>query len=475
MDKQVSLCIIKKNEWKDNYSLRRIADLHEEKLEKASFPNGKYKWLYYDNRTAPTIEDMVGFWEWKETIQQRYGEEKVWIQSDYLEECAPIEVWFPIGLKIGRGIFDNVWKIPARIHGSFLMAEKPETSGRFQAVLCCLDDCQITPTSDGIYQNISLRNDIYTLPYYVFYLGRDIISWKENLKGDDKRYFFNRIKLGEAQGRVVTHSPMRTIQKEMESWLKGQSISQNDRRTFKRIMQMIPPASIAEKLQEKYEIPEDDAQKWVQSFLQQTVSYIDMNDIDADLVANVILNHPKLRDAAEVKMEKQWVEANQKKIAEGEKRCEQLKLVKEKLNEQIAQYQKELTIKQKECSDLNQDIGQYKVLREEVREETRKNLEEIRGHMGKFLADYAAFNAAPAVSAFASKACGWKWRMENDVGISTAEADKAKNWEDILDGVIQNLSCSGVASEWEDALGAYLYAAYVRIRIFCWRDRTAEL
>lgn len=458
----MSLCIVKYNDQRNNYSLRRVADWNSENLEKASFPNGKYKWLYYDNRSAPTIQDMAGFWEWEETVQSKNGEEKIWIQSKYLDSDVPIEVWFPAGLNIQSGIFDHVWKIPVKICGPFLMAEKPDRAGRFHAVLCCLEDCQITLTSDNKYQNICLKDGIYTLPYFELNKNRDIISWSESMRGNDVRYFFNRIHLGKEKGRVVAHSPSQMIRKEMEVWLKGQEVSPSDRRIFKKVIQMIPPKTISLELQEKYQISAKESENWIQQFIHRVDTYIEVNDSDAELIGNVILHHPGLKKAAEEKMEKKWVEYNREKIDEGEKICEQLKQREETLKIQIAQCQKELETKQQECRELNRDIDQYKALGEEVQEEAKKKIEDIREHMGKFLSDYAAFTAMPASGRSASTKSGWILRLDNDLLLSGEKDEEAKTWEDMLDGVIQNLVCSGVASEWEELLGAYLYAAYVR-------------
>ncbi len=473
MEQTISLCVIKYNDRTGYYSLRRLADVKGEILEPVDYNSGKdkssdkpLKYIYYNNYYGPTTEDMAGFWSWERFVtRDSSGEEKYKTQADYMENIRPIEILGLVDGRITEEVLEHTLTIPGYIEGKFLIANKrefqPKGQKHIRAVLLDLNDCQVIPVSGKNEKKILLKEDIYTLPVYELNLKDDSFAWKDYDNNNNVRYFLNRLNLGKSIRRMVARSPVTVMQKELEIWLRGQNISREDRRDFKNILQAVPQMSVMESLQDKYQISEEQAQRRVNTFIKKVRDYVDVTDQNAEMAATIIRYHEPLRAEAEAKIEKMWREANKSKIAEGEKVCRQLNEEKEKINKEIQVLQEKVKEQKAEYTQINQEITQYTELRDSIESETKRKIEDARQHMGRFLTEISAFTAVMPTGMSNHRAEGWSLKDGEKTTGKDISAVKSSSWEDVRETIGRNLEMAGVAPEWCDLAGSYLYAAYI--------------
>ena len=163
----ISLCRVNRPDKNDDIWLRRFADCIDGRL--TAFVLNENKDQIFDNRPyifrkdGPSKADSIGFWEWYE-CQNQYG---TWqSNSSFLSDLIPIEFIYFDGLSDIEEIIETLKSgttIPSYMSGNIMFSVKKD--GKIKGVLCDLSSFTVRP-GENFY--ITIKSDIYTLPYYEF-------------------------------------------------------------------------------------------------------------------------------------------------------------------------------------------------------------------------------------------------------------------------------------------------------------------
>lgn len=465
----ISLCEVSKKLQNDNKMglvLRRIADLNSATslnpvvIETNKEQIGKNRWFIF-RQDGPREEHMIGLWRWNEyedSFKAIHASSK-YSPTDIPTELLGVKVYRPeeITRQLRTGIV-----VPKYLGEKFFLYGDRIDSEQIEGILCSSDQFnEIEELKDSGYKKIILKDDIDSLPVYT--LGKnDFIQWKDAIG----QYVITRrvaktISWGKPQRYLCIQSPSDLIQKYVLNQISVQKFSPEKREEFKTFFKNVLQKGIREKLQETYYVPEATVELWLLDFTHRVnKGCLKLGNDDISLLVDIIKNSKdlqgKLQDVIKLPQKDSSEELNRQKelVKQEELRLKQIKA-------DIGKYEKEVQKKEQTCKELNRDIDQYTELRDSIESETKRKIEDARQHMGRFLTEISAFTAVMPTGMSNHRAEGWSLKDGEKTTGKDISAVKSSSWEDVWETIGRNLEMAGVAPEWCDLAGSYLYAAYI--------------
>lgn len=483
-----SLCKVNRPDKNEDIWMVRIADLVEGTLIEPSFDDKKEKIL--DNRPliycdeGPNEPDACGFWEWTER-KNEFGKWRT--QATYLQYPSPIEIIvFDNYIRI-RDLLNAIktgLHIPKYVRNRFILAIRKGTT--IGGVLCDLSLFNSRVSSDI---SISIKNGIFTLPYYEFRID-DVFScnYRDNTNKTNPKRIYRRF---------YKHSDIDTPKRELAliipekavcqlfvqrmSWpvFKEKGINKEDWRKVINLLVEISKGSISERLSKIYGISSDQAQGYIDGFLHNVNDYLNAKDIDSAFIFYMLDNHSELKRITEKLAYKKWIDEHdsevkryQKIIQESHEKVKTEELaaqqrilkIKTDINEYKAtrtQIQKEIKEAQLQLEALRIEIQKHEAIGNESVAAIRQKIADAQKDVAGFISDISVFLPQyPSAPAVANETPGYRYITSEKAGDDDIEY--AENWQDEINTISQNLSCSfGINSELCELLAAYFYAAFI--------------
>lgn len=478
MDKRwISLCKVNRPDKNKDIWMQRLADSVGGVLVAPLFDDNKEK--IFDNRPlifcedGPNDPDVIGFWEWTE----RKSESGRWLtDASYIDQSTPVEIVVLDNLSSIDELVEALKvgvNIPAYIHCKVLLAIKNDTT--IEGVLCDLSNFNTRPGNETL---ISLKNNIYTLPYYSL-IEDDIFTWKY-------RKIYKFISLKEPQKRVPIYAIADTIKQlflQRMSWpvFKAQGITKNDWQKFRQFLTAIPRDSIFERLSEMYGMSAQEAQDCVDSFLQTVDNYVEVEDIDSAYIVQMIDNHNGLKQACDEIAYKKWcaehkaetdnAEAEVAAIRdkakqeqdESEKRLLHIKEAISTAEQTHSDVLSDISASQDKLDQLQEEIARYESLGKDTLVAVRQRIAEAQKDMAGFIADLSVIFPQPTGSSDSGKRVSlWQYTEAPSNPYSDDEVELAESWNDELNAISQSLSSAlSVEAEFCSMFAAFLYSAHI--------------
>lgn len=464
MDKHwISLCKVNRPDKNRDIWMLRLADAVGGVLVAPYFD--KQKEQIHDNRLfvfcddGPTEPGRIGFWEWEE-FESEPGRWKT--TSTYMEQASPVEVIVLDEVSNIEGVIMSLksgLKIPSYAHGKIIFAAKNDTG--FEGVLCDTGESLLRQRNPEL---VALRDDIYTLPYYKLSKS-DIFEWKYEW---ESRKIYKYISLREPQKRIPIYPISETIKNIFLSsmgWpiFKAQAILKNDYLKFREALASIPKESILERVADTYGISIQEAQTYVDEFLQMVEKYMTVEDVDSAVITRILSKHGGLWQKCNDIAYNKWIadHANEVNTAQEELAVLQHKVAQAENDASSAKEKhgdilREVAEAQDDLCRLQAEIARYKILEKETVAAIREKIAGAQKNVAGFIADLSIL--LPQAT---SNESGWKYRHisavypEDEVGVS-------KDWKDELNELSQNLSYSlNVEPDLATMLAAFLYSAHI--------------
>lgn len=473
----ISLCKVNRPDKNKDIWMQRLADSVGGVLVAPLFDDNKEK--IFDNRPlifcedGPNDPDVIGFWEWTE----RKSDSGRWLSdASYIEQSIPVEIFVLDGVSsIGELVaaLRVGVDIPSYIHCKVLLSIKSETG--IEGVLCDLSNFNTRPGNDI---RITLKNNIYTLPYYSL-SEDDIFTWKY-------RKIYKFISLKEPQKRVPIYAIADTIKQmflQRMSWpvFKAQGITKNDWQKFRQFLTAIPRDSIFERLSEMYGMSAQEAQVYVDSFLQTVDNYMGVEDIDSAYIVQMIDNHNGLKQACDEIAYKKWCAEHK---AETDKAEAEIAAIRDKAKQEQDESEKRLldikeaistaeqtrsdvfsdiSAAQGKLEQLQGEIARYENLGKDALVAVRQRIAEAQKDMAGFIADLSVVLPQSTNNSGAEKRVSlWQYTGSTSNPYSDDEIELAENWGDELNAISQSLSFAlSVETELCSMFAAFLYSAHI--------------
>lgn len=475
----ISLCKVNRPDKNRDIWMQRIADSVNGTLVAPEIDESKDK--IFGNRPlifcedGPDTPDTIGFWEWTE----RQNENGKWLSdATYIEHPIPTEIIILDKASNITEVVDSLKSgihIPRYVHGSVLFAAKKDEI--YEGVLCDLSNFNARPGGDVF---ITIKNNIYTLPCYEL-TDQEIFIWKY-------RKIYKHITLGEPLKTIQLYDFSETIKQlllQRLSWpvFKAQGIPRSDWQKFKQFISDIPKDSIIEQFSEMYKLSLQEAQHYVEVFLQNIEHHLDATDVDSEIIVHILSNHQELNTICNKVAYQNWCENHAAEIQKANEEAaairanavhevEEAKQTLESIQSAVCTAKIEhqgilenITSAQNTYDKLRADIEKNEALGNDTLIAVRHKIADAQKDMANFIADLSAFlpqtqTQAPAVPQ--KQTCLLQYEC-SPVGIYTDdEIELSETWNDELDALIQNLVQSqAIHSEYVGMLSAFLYATHV--------------
>lgn len=454
-----------------------------------SFMNRKS--FYLENQTEYP-EGFIGAWEWS-AIPSINNPSNDYVTLNYVNDISGIEISY---YKSCNTMEELIKKINTGIELTFesdqaLLAVR---KGReYEGLLVNYDD--FDELSNGLYV---IKKKIAKRPVYTFNdnstrtIGGVSFYKSINMDIDATRYELMK----------QPYDIVKNIFLDRVSWsaLKNEGYTRDNYKKIKGFISNMNSKSLIDDVQNTIkDISYDDAERYVNYFIQNIDRYIDCDSIEDNVLSDFIVRNKKMFEVCMSKVEEEWKKENQKRINNLEEYSkqrtleieEELKDEKKKVEsslEETRQQTKKLEKRnnklQEEYQELQNEYKQVNILLENTRSEI-KDLElakeemnhidedidnkiknkilESKKDLASFVSEYTFLNALMPTSQTVQVESQTK---SNDVSsfipyikLDEDETFDNENWQDTFELIQDVLKDNGITKQ-SQSLAAIIYACY---------------
>ncbi|MEY8396453.1 hypothetical protein AALB64_16845 [Lachnospiraceae bacterium 45-P1] len=445
-----SLCMVI-YDYDGRLKLKRLSDIENGIIIGDYFPNAPiYNKLY--TKEIPGPEGFVGVWDWK-AVPNLSDPMKDYILSVYKDKYIPVEIIVvqdcismnELLERLKHGIMDM---ITARK----IMFVYWNESGVYEGVFC-------TPPNLDIAENRTrLKPSVFSLPAFLL-TGEDMFSV-------DKRYFHRRINIGRPNRIIHVKNPLEIVKDilvKRTTWasMKQKGFVKSEYQNFSSFLRELPTDEFYEEIVDACECGVTEAKGFVEQFIETADKYLNNSDLEGEVLSNCVNNHPGLMEACESLVEDKWREKNALKIA---KASEEFELIQEKTIQQSELLERTTTEYMEtkgKLEDVLGKLGRQEQLAADVEKEVSDRIERAKSHAAEFIADMAFQFPIDAGMATIPQTDIPGAAFIEGVHLPKEELESNYNWDELKETIRFELFEAGVSERYAEALGAYMYAAYV--------------
>ena len=433
--------------------LDRLSDIENGIILGGYLPDApSYKKLYTKEKRAPGPEEFVGIWNWK-AVPNLNDPTKDYILSVYKDEYIPIEIivvqecasMSELLEKMKNGIMDII------VARKIIFAYWNE-NGIYEGVFCTSKDLDITEN------RVRLKTSVFSLPGFLL-MNEDVFSV-------DKRYFHRRINIGRPSKIVRVKNPLEAVKDilvQRTTWaaMKQKGFVKSQYQNFNSFLRELPTDELYEKVMDVCECNITEAKGFVEQFMELADKYLSNSDLEGEVLSCCVKNHPTLMETCESLVAGKWEKKNALQI---EKANQELELIREKAVEQskiLDQLTKEYTETREKLDGVLRELGRQKQLATDVEKEVSDRIEQAKTHAAEFVADMAfQFPIGAGMVTMPQPNIPAAAFIEGE-HLPMEELELNHDWTELKETIRFELFEAGVSETYAEALGAYMYAAYV--------------
>lgn len=461
-----SLCQVK--HYNNKIFLKRLADFKDKNLiipeinETAPKIFENRDQIYY--REGPSSDGDIGIWYW--TAEPSYNRpDSDFVKSYYKPEYCPINIFKFNDITSDEDLLDKLKNgFEGQIFNCNTFFAYPIENNYYRGIFCKYKNLN---TNNNM---VKLNTDIYTLPVHeieksnILFIKNFAFLNSFSLPAES---FKNNILVYEANEII------KTVLLEKFSWpffKECINATKAEWRNCKLILEKLCDDTLYKDISKKLNCTEDEAKSYIINFIQNANHLIEQGDIDADILANIVLYHNGLRKQCEKSIEAKWKTENANIIAEAENKINEIKetyqsIKKENdnLTQKNNQINSEITSSAKHLENLKNKIKKYEEIGNSTVEAVRQKIVNAQNDIGKFISDISIFmpliNTNPEINTPVFK--------EYSVKNLGKEIELTKSWEDDFSILTENLCTktqnnkSFITENLSRMLTAFIYSAHI--------------
>lgn len=411
-----------------------------------------YNKLYTNEKHAPSLEGFIGIWDWK-VVPNISDSTKDYILSVYKDKYIPVEI---IVVQDCISMNELLEKLKYGIMYTTLARKMMfvywNESGIYEGVFCTSENLEITEN------RIRLKPSVFSLPAFLL--------TSEDMFSADKRYFHRRINIGRPNKIIRAKNPLEIVKDilvKRTTWtsMKQKGFVKSEYQNFSSFLRELSTDELYEEIADTCECSMTEAKGFVEQFIETADKYLNNSDLEGEVLSCCVKNHPGLMEACEGLVADKWREKNALEIA---KASEEFELIQEKIIRQ-SEYLERLTIEYAETKgkleDVLGEIGRQEQLAAEVEKEVSDRIERSKSHVAEFIADMAfQFPIEVGMVTIPQTDVPEAVFLEGEY-LPIEELELNCDWDELKETIRFELFEAGVSEKYAEALGAYMYAAYV--------------
>ncbi len=426
--------------------LFRLADIINGEILK--FVKNEDEPPYYGNRDrlfwsdGPKDDGYIGVWQWN-AEPNKSDPDTDYITTTHNDNIKIIEI---IELphchsynEIGQYLLSNSF---SSVLGSKILFVCQNANEQLIGLLCNEKDYDV---NNG---EASIRHNVYTLPQFEI-ATNDVLT----IAGK-KIYRFTS--LGMPNGMFKTKSPLSVVKETIlaratSAVLRRQGLSKKEVQHCQSFLKGLPLQTVHQEIAEAYSCTEETAQEYVQTFLEQSESYLTESDLDIETLAVALKRNKELVGRCKELLALEWEQENADKLRHAEKQLESIDNTVAAKNTEISNLETAYYDLRTQKEELQAEINKQIALADGIKNEIHSRITSSGEELSKFLAQYSMF--LPTVQGIGAKDFDYGSVIDSEPDELTENA--------LFDCLKDNLEVAGVKERSKSAaLSAFLLAAY---------------
>lgn len=466
---KISVCMVTEDYSGSQLWLSRVADIENGCLVKPYYDENEPK--YFSNRDrlfyrdGPDTIGFVGVWHWT-AVPNVSGTGSDYITTEYISNVIPIEIIELSGIgstaeiisELKNGIEEKV--LPIRFFVCTLVPGKG-----YSGVLCKKQDFEI-------------KNGKYVLKSTVATLGEYEFPTSSIYRFGDKK-LYKDMRVGNPIGIIFAKNPNEIIKDiilKRASWstMKARGMSRAHWNEFKSFVSDIGNSSLFEEIENKFGCTQDEAEKYLDSFIKSAEAASLEDDIDEKALEAIVLNSEALMKKCNHFAEENWKTKNAEKIAEAETEFQEIlnAIEEEKKNlqtakEEFAEVYDSIIQAKEELNIIQKNIEKQEQIGVQVSTKVQEKIAAAKENVVDFIAEILFIqgkeetvnhpeNDVVNSSEFMEKK---EW-VRSGISLNQGTPDINELWSDTVSTISSELYEAGVESNYCHKVAAFLYAAY---------------
>ncbi|MBR4021347.1 MAG: hypothetical protein IKI94_01910 [Ruminococcus sp.] len=444
-----SLCKI--YEYNGKLWMSRLADV--EKNELIPFKVDVNKPPAFGNNTrlrcttGPDGIGHIGIWAWN--FEENYKRpDEDYTHDLYCEKYVPIEV-VDFSVSVNSGEVVDCLKNGVSVNpstGMIILAIKINNR-QYRGVLCSNKNCEI---DNGL---LKLKEDCYYVDEYTIEFD-DIVEL-------DGKMFYRYLKIKGIPKIIKLYDPIKIVTDivlRRASWnaIKQKGVSKNTWKIYRDYITELPQDELYKEICYSCKCSESEAKQYVVSLIENAETYINNDNVENDILANIIPKHPELIEKCKELINHDWETENVERIkVASEKLMAVEKDVSDKRNE-LENVKKERDRLSSELSAISDSIADKEKLASDVEERIKNKIDDARKNAAEFISQMAFVTPINSTASIIPKSCYTSGSLLVSEGIE--EYNDINDLQNLISEELQN---AGVSSKFRDSLAAYMYSAYL--------------
>lgn len=431
--------------------LKRIADIEKNRIipfecdELKPRLFGNRNKLYHKN--GPVSSGTIGIWAWNAT--ENWNDPSTdYIVTSFSYELLAIQIIEIPGIRNTIDILNSLKNGIETVSSStkYLFAVK-NSEDEYKGLLCSSKNCDI---ENG---KLKLKNECYSIDEYSF-------NEEDTLELDGKK-FYKYLKLKGIPKTIKLYDPIKIVTDivlKRASWnaIKQKGVSKNTWKICRDYISELPQDDLYKEICDACKCSESEAKQYVALLIENAETYINNDNVENDIIANIIPKHPELIQKCKEQISQDWETENEALIAAAnEKLLAVEKDVSEKRNV-LDSVKKEHDQLSSELRTISDEIADNKKLASDVEEQIKKKIDDAKKNAAEFISQMAFVAPINSTASIAQKSCYTSGTLLDSDGIE--EYDDISSLHALISEELQH---AGVSSKFRDSLAAYIYSAYL--------------
>ncbi|SFX40164.1 hypothetical protein [Ruminococcus sp. XPD3002] len=431
--------------------LKRLADIEKNRI--IPFECDEFKPRLFGNRNklyhknGPVSSGTIGIWAWNAT--ENWNDPSTdYIVTSFSYDILAIQIIEIQGIHNTVDIINSI-KNGIKIAASstnFLFAMKNSENG-YKGVLCS--------TKNSVIENgiLKLKNECYSIDEYSF-------NEDDTIELDGKM-FYKYLKLKGIPKTIKLYDPIKIVTDivlKRASWnvIKQKGVSKNTWKICRDYITELPQDDLYKEICDACKCSESEAKQYVTLLIENAETYINNDNVENDIIANIIPKHPELIEKCKELIYHDWEAENEERIAAANEKLLTLeKDISDKKNEYDS-VKKEHDQLSSELRTISDEIADNKKLASDVEEQIKKKIDDARKNAAEFISQMAFVAPINSKASILPKSYYSSGSHLGSEGIE--EYDDMNSLHALISEELQN---AGVSSKFRDSLAAYLYSAYL--------------
>lgn len=378
-----SICRIA-HRYSDQVWLIRLADVYNGKIsifeQEENVPRcfGNRDRLFWKN--GPDEDGYIGIWNWNaqpnnndpdtDYVTTAYNGNMVFTEIIEVPTCHNIS-------ELSQYISSN--QVSA-FSGRKILFTLPAENSVIKGILC--EENNFVKLGD----KFKLNSSVYILPQFSI-KSSDVISF-----AGMKIYQFTTLGLPETLAKIK--DPMYVakdiiLSRAKSTVLRESGLTKKEAQHCRAFMDELPVNTIAKELADLYACCEDEAQSYINEFIEHANSYLCSEDLDVSIIASAIERNDSLVQLCKNMILDEWRQENAELVAQAEQELSSIKLLIASVKAEKADLELAKESLQKQLTVITEDIQSKEQLASNVEEKVATRIAAAKKNAADFICEMA--------------------------------------------------------------------------------------